>query len=75
MFLADRTNLKAIHDAPTLMFDGTFAYCPVEFYREHYEEDDQVKTMHGQVYAMHAVYSDLPTHQSSFLSGKFFVVN
>jgi len=77
MFLADRTNLQAIHDSPVLMLDGTFTYCPKEFYREEYQTaNKEVKTMHGQVYTMHAVYSSLPTHQSSFVSGnllaKFF---
>jgi len=75
MFLADRTNLQAIHDASTLMFDGTFAYCPTEFYREHYETaGGEVKTMHGQVYTMHSIYSDLPNFQSSFLSGKYLLL-
>lgn len=74
MFLADRINLQAIHSAETLMFDGTFAYCPTEFYREHYQDEQgEIKTMHGQVYTMHAVYSDLPARQSSFLSGKYLL--
>jgi len=73
MFLADRTNIQAIHDASVLMFDGTFEYCPKEFYREHYESINAgIKRTSGQVYTMHAVYSDLPERQSSFLSGKLF---
>lgn len=71
MFLADRTNLESIRDAQFLMFDGTFKYCPEEFYRKYYEVNGQQMQMSGQVYTMHSVYSNLPTQQSSFLSGIF----
>jgi len=71
MLLADRTNLQAIHDSTILMFDGTFNYCPEEFYRQEYQTaNGDMKKMHGQVYTMHAVYLDPPAHQSSFVSGK-----
>jgi hypothetical protein len=75
MFLSDRTNLQAIHSAPMLMFDGTFAYCPKEFYRRDYmfvnsEGDEEVRTTHGQVYTMHCVFNSLPKRQSSFLCGR-----
>jgi len=72
MFLADRINLQAIHDSTTLCFDGTFAYCPFEFYRQHYQTaTGEIKTMHGQVYTMNVVYSEMPNYHSSFLSGNF----
>lgn len=76
MFLADRTNLEAIRAAPILMFDGTFAYCPREFYRTDYtittNVGDEVRTTSGQVYTMHAVFTNLPNFQTSVLSGKAF---
>lgn len=75
MFLADRTNLEAIHAAPVLMMDGTFAYCPQEFYKQEYtvatSTGDEIRTTSGQVYTIHSTFSDLPTRQSNFLSGKF----
>lgn len=54
MFLADRVNLQAIHDAPVLVMDGTFDYRPQHF---------------DQTYTLHAVFSNLPNRQSSFLAG------
>lgn len=81
MFLADRTNLETIRSADFLMFDGTFAYCPREFYNIDYEINGETKTTSGQTYTMHAVFSDLPERQTNLLCGKnlsyyfLFVVN
>jgi hypothetical protein len=71
MYLADRTNLESLRSADVLMFDGTFDYCPSEFYRVDYEIDGDARTTSGQTYTMHAVYSGLPERQSSFLCGKY----
>jgi hypothetical protein len=71
MFLADRTNLESIHTAEFLIFDGTFAYCPREFYQVAYEVDGEVRTTSGQTYTMHSVFSDLPERRSNLLCGKF----
>lgn len=56
VFLADRTNLRAIYEAKTLVIDGTFNFRPNGF---------------AQTYTIHAVFSEMPNRQSSFLSGKF----
>lgn len=71
MYFADRTNLESMHSASILMFDGTFDYCPQEYYNIDYEVDNGIKTTHGQTYTMHAVFSNLPERQTSFLCGKF----
>jgi hypothetical protein len=72
MLLADVTNLEAIYSADILMLDGTFDYCPEEFYRRDYEDaKGEIKTTCGQVYTIHATYAGLPERQSNFLSGKF----
>lgn len=79
MFMADRTNLEAIHAAPFLMFDGTFAYCPKEFYKQDYmlnneQGNEETRTTSGQVYTMHSAFFQLPDRQSSFLSGKLLTL-
>lgn len=72
MYFADRVNLKSLHEASVVMFDGTFKYTPREFYRTEYEVDGEVNRTSGQVYTMHAVYSDLPDKQTNFLCGRFY---
>lgn len=74
MYIADGTNLEALYSADVLMFDGTFDYCPKEFYRVDYEIDDEIRTTSGQVYTMHAVYTSLPERQSNFLCGRFLII-
>jgi hypothetical protein len=71
MFLSDHINLQSIFIVELLMFDGTFAYYPHEFYQVDYEVDEESRTTSGQTYTMHAVFSDLPERQSNFLCGKF----
>jgi hypothetical protein len=53
------------------MFDGTFEYCPKEFYDASFEVNGETYTTSGQTYTMHAVYSNLPGQQSSFVCGMF----
>lgn len=69
MYLADRSNLATLYNSEMLMLDGTFAYCPREFYRVDYEINGDIRTTSGQTYTMHAVFSNLPNRQSSFLCG------
>jgi len=59
VILSDRVNLKALHGAPVLIADGTFAFCPSSF---------------SQLYVIHAVYADLPDRQSNFVVGKFSII-
>jgi hypothetical protein len=64
VLLADKANLKSIHEAPVLIMDGTFDYRP---------------TGSAQTYTIHSVFPELPDRQSSFLSGKliiyFYLIN
>lgn len=55
MILSDRVNLQAFREAKIIAMDGTFDYSPNGFY---------------QTYTMHAVFSDSPDKESSFLCGK-----
>jgi hypothetical protein len=70
MILFDDFNLEALRSAPVIMCDGTFEYCPHEFYDATFEFNGEKFAMSGQTYTVHAVFSDLPDFQSSFLSGR-----
>uniref|UniRef100_A0A914YEZ0 MULE transposase domain-containing protein n=1 Tax=Panagrolaimus superbus TaxID=310955 RepID=A0A914YEZ0_9BILA len=60
--MMDSTNLKCIHMATDLTFDGTFQYAPNNM-------------PNSQIYTMHATYHQLPNFNNNFLVGIAFVQN
>lgn len=73
MVLFDEINLETLRNAPVIICDATFEYCPSECYDATFEVDGEKFSMSGQTYTIHAVYSDLPNFQTSFLCGRFSI--